>query len=1219
MTFLDKFKEENWNLEVTLQDLRAQLAEAQSAALRGESETKRLTKLLASTRESNDSQKNEVERLKATMEEMKAKHETDVANHRKQNAALARDKSDLQQALDTYKAEVARAGRRLPRFGSPMSPSVLETPKMEDEDDPFSIHGTSTNRRRIDNSSLFPPESFDGESAESSPEPSPSRSFLAPNHPSNEIEALQQKLAHAQRQVSTLKGSLAREKEMRMDYRRKLLDAGIDVEKNEDDDDGEYEIIEEESAPKARSKSVTLRGRGRGRGLASGMRSGGSRLTLAHKLGMAAMHPSSSDEEEEDAQTPVEISPVALSIPDLHVSDDVFESPASTTRNAPTSPSPVRSADDSMDPDFANVLQRASSNGSMVHTSSPRRGGARGGRGGAVGRRRGGTASQEPRPSSLVGQPEALALELGIGMESVAEVEPVKEKETAEFACQTDSVEPPAPPPPAPELPVLVIPERETSEFGVQVDAPMPEPVIVTVEVPKLIHVEPTPEPAAIKIDTSSQTDVPVRTETGISTDPPVVPVMVDTSTFTEAHILVPTSEAEVQTPHAEKVDLGTQTPAPPVIEKAEIEIQTVPVPEQIREVIQEVVVRPRTPERSEAETQTSPLKQVFETTPRASTSAETGYARARYLSTASTVTGVPRLSLDQVVRGQSYDQDDDVQTEIGGGETEPEAETDMELYHDARSIAPTPSATDSVADFHSISTMTDNEFSSEDEIDIESIKASHLRPGTRSSRASSIVQSDVDSEGVQDLTVTYESQGVETEPIPVEIPVKKTLSEMATQTDEWQPPAPSPIVPPAGFGLYKVGAGGQQFQFVTPPPPSTAPASPIATPSTSYRDSTATLGTTPVRPIRFSSLTNDLERRKSIESTKSGVATPEIATRQHTQSLGPTMAPQPVDKTRPPTMVLPPPPRMPPPPNSMPPPSFIPEKRRPASALSNHREVPPPRPSSPPPPELIQRATTPTFGTALAVPGGRPQRQHAGSVPPLGSNVRQLSSTASFRSAANDALSAAAILDGSTRSRNRNIRSATSLLSDPEDVASRRSSISSDFHPRMPEADTTMNTTATANRTNLSATDPTVIHSITQTMIGEFLYKYTRKAIGKGHGERRHKRFFWVHPYTRTLYWSSADPGSTNVTEQNAKSGKYLLILWLFDDGLKHNLAYIDSVRSVLDPNPMPPGLHQYSVIISTPQREMKLTAPTKERHDIWLNVRTEKSIEVVVLIPAP
>ena len=41
-----------------------------------------------------------------------------------------------------------------------------------------------------------------------------------------------------------------------------------------------------------------------------------------------------------------------------------------------------------------------------------------------------------------------------------------------------------------------------------------------------------------------------------------------------------------------------------------------------------------------------------------------------------------------------------------------------------------------------------------------------------------------------------------------------------------------------------------------------------------------------------------------------------------------------------------------------------------------------------------------------------------------------------------------------------------------------------------------------------------------------------------------------------------------------------------------------------MLDPNPLPPGLHQYSVVVSTPFREMKFTAPSKERHDIWVNV---------------
>lgn len=59
--------------------------------------------------------------------------------------------------------------------------------------------------------------------------------------------------------------------------------------------------------------------------------------------------------------------------------------------------------------------------------------------------------------------------------------------------------------------------------------------------------------------------------------------------------------------------------------------------------------------------------------------------------------------------------------------------------------------------------------------------------------------------------------------------------------------------------------------------------------------------------------------------------------------------------------------------------------------------------------------------------------------------------------------------------------------------------------------------------------------------------------------------------------------------------------------------VAYIEGVRSVLDPNPMPPGLYQYSVIVTTAQREMKITAPTKERHDIWLNVSSATSLDVL------
>lgn len=220
--------------------------------------------------------------------------------------------------------------------------------------------------------------------------------------------------------------------------------------------------------------------------------------------------------------------------------------------------------------------------------------------------------------------------------------------------------------------------------------------------------------------------------------------------------------------------------------------------------------------------------------------------------------------------------------------------------------------------------------------------------------------------------------------------------------------------------------------------------------------------------------------------------------------------------------------------------------------------------------------------------------RQSGSSMPPSQAGLRQPPSTSSFRSAAHAAGHAnphstpppGAFASLGVRDRDKRQFSQTSLISE-RSVASPRSSISSDhFNTQvLPEPVTPNKTADTTPRAGGPTTDPAIIHAITQTMIGEFLYKYTRRTLGKGHGQGRHKRFFWVHPYTKTLYWSSADPGSSNVSESSAKS------------------AYIDGVRSVLDPNPMPPGLYQYSVIVSTPQREMKFTAPTKERHDIWLN----------------
>ncbi|KAH9990745.1 hypothetical protein F4779DRAFT_623776 [Xylariaceae sp. FL0662B] len=115
--------------------------------------------------------------------------------------------------------------------------------------------------------------------------------------------------------------------------------------------------------------------------------------------------------------------------------------------------------------------------------------------------------------------------------------------------------------------------------------------------------------------------------------------------------------------------------------------------------------------------------------------------------------------------------------------------------------------------------------------------------------------------------------------------------------------------------------------------------------------------------------------------------------------------------------------------------------------------------------------------------------------------------------------------------------------------------------------------------------TDPRMIQAITQTMIGEYLWKYTRKA-GRGEmSENRHRRYFWVHPYTRTLYWSDRDPSAAGRSELKAKS------------------VPIEAVRIVTDDNPMPPGLHRKSLIIISPGRTIKFTCTTGQRHETWFN----------------
>ncbi|KAK4513709.1 uncharacterized protein ATC70_005714 [Mucor velutinosus] len=120
---------------------------------------------------------------------------------------------------------------------------------------------------------------------------------------------------------------------------------------------------------------------------------------------------------------------------------------------------------------------------------------------------------------------------------------------------------------------------------------------------------------------------------------------------------------------------------------------------------------------------------------------------------------------------------------------------------------------------------------------------------------------------------------------------------------------------------------------------------------------------------------------------------------------------------------------------------------------------------------------------------------------------------------------------------------------------------------------------------TGAGTTDPNMINLITQTMIGDWMYKYTRKAVGGGLSENRHQRYFWIHPYTNTLYWSTAGPGGNgNGHEAKAKC------------------ALIENITAVPDYTSNANGLPNVSLLIQTSQRQLKLTAPTMEKHERWL-----------------
>ncbi|KAL2167857.1 hypothetical protein VTG60DRAFT_686 [Thermothelomyces hinnuleus] len=167
---------------------------------------------------------------------------------------------------------------------------------------------------------------------------------------------------------------------------------------------------------------------------------------------------------------------------------------------------------------------------------------------------------------------------------------------------------------------------------------------------------------------------------------------------------------------------------------------------------------------------------------------------------------------------------------------------------------------------------------------------------------------------------------------------------------------------------------------------------------------------------------------------------------------------------------------------------------------------------------------------------------------------------------------------------------------------------------------------TTTANTADTGAAShggsnqtPTVVDAIAQTMVGEWMFKYVRRrksfgvADAKGSDDSsndRHKRWVWLAPYERSILWSSKQP--TSGSALLGKSGRKLVI---------------QSVLDVKDDNPPPKGatsIFNRSILILTPQRALKFTATSAERHYIWLTslsflAHSNQAIPETLMVPQP
>ncbi|KAF2157841.1 hypothetical protein K461DRAFT_290115 [Myriangium duriaei CBS 260.36] len=156
------------------------------------------------------------------------------------------------------------------------------------------------------------------------------------------------------------------------------------------------------------------------------------------------------------------------------------------------------------------------------------------------------------------------------------------------------------------------------------------------------------------------------------------------------------------------------------------------------------------------------------------------------------------------------------------------------------------------------------------------------------------------------------------------------------------------------------------------------------------------------------------------------------------------------------------------------------------------------------------------------------------------------------------------------------------------------------DFHlSRQEEAALRMNPTRALTPVE-EGDDDQLIDAIASAMVGEWMWKYAQKRSSFGvmdnskkphEDTNRNKRWLWLSPHDRTIMWASKQP----------TSGSALM-------GRSSRKIRIKTVLDVKDENPAPKtsnngmACFDRSIIILSPERALKITATSRERHYFWL-----------------